>query len=239
MKVLAVSDVVNRRLYSSQVREIAGGVDLIISCGDLPAYYLDFLVSTLCKPLLYVCGNHDEYDIPMRGAHPLGDGDGLYNVKLDYNRGGGNFGGRNLDGRIEVLDRRIFCGLEGSVRYNQGDHQYTQSQMSWKVRKLAPVFWKNRLQYGRCLDVLVTHAPPKGIHDLDDPAHRGFDAFNRLIHKYQPRYVLHGHTHLYQNKACRVTEVGTTQVINCFDYQILDLDIQQERGTTSCDARPV
>lgn len=59
MKILAVSDRVIDWLYSGHVREKFSDIDLIIGCGDLPFYYLDFLTSALDRPLVYVRGNHD------------------------------------------------------------------------------------------------------------------------------------------------------------------------------------
>lgn len=45
MKILAVSDRVLDKLYSSQVSQSFPDIDLLIGCGDLPFYYLDFLTS--------------------------------------------------------------------------------------------------------------------------------------------------------------------------------------------------
>lgn len=59
MRVLAVSDRVLDKLYSGQVRHLFPDIDLIVGCGDLPFYYLDFLTSALDAPLVYVRGNHD------------------------------------------------------------------------------------------------------------------------------------------------------------------------------------
>ena len=59
MKLLAVSDTVLPQLYNSEVRQRHPDIDLLIGCGDLPYYYLDFLISAMDVPLLYVLGNHD------------------------------------------------------------------------------------------------------------------------------------------------------------------------------------
>ena len=58
LRVLAVADHVEPQLYDNGVADWLGPVDVIISCGDLPPYYLDFLVSTLGAPLFHVLGNH-------------------------------------------------------------------------------------------------------------------------------------------------------------------------------------
>lgn len=224
MKVLAVSDVVNKLLYSPQVRLIASDVDLIISCGDLPSYYLDFLVSSLGKPLFFVCGNHDKYGI--ESPRYLGSNEHRDFLSSQYNYDNAfNFGGRNIDLRTEVIHDKLFMGLEGSLRYNNGSHQFTESQMKRRIWRLVPQLFHNRLRFGRYVDVLVTHAPPRGIHDLQDRAHLGFEPYLRYMEKYRPRYLLHGHIHLYDRNTPRVTQYFDTTVINCYDYQILNLEI--------------
>ena len=35
------------------------GIDLILSCGDLPKKYLEYLTNFTAAPILYVHGNHD------------------------------------------------------------------------------------------------------------------------------------------------------------------------------------
>ncbi|OHD57733.1 MAG: hypothetical protein A2014_09400 [Spirochaetes bacterium GWF1_49_6] len=224
MRVLVVSDEVNKFLYSPQIKKIAGNVDLIISCGDLPEYYLDYLVSMLGKPLYYVCGNHDQYDIRAKNAvYDAAYGNDFYQSALNYNRDG-NFGGINLDRRSVSLGNMSFFGLEGSMRYNRGDHQYTEQEMKRKIYRLVPKLWWNRFRRGRFADILVTHAPPLDIHDGKDLPHRGFEGFRWFIEKFRPKYLLHGHIHLYDRNIPRETEYLGTRVINCYDYQILDLN---------------
>ena len=52
MKILAVSDRVLDKLYSGTIRQTYTDVDLMIGCGDLPFYYLDFLTSAIDAPLV-------------------------------------------------------------------------------------------------------------------------------------------------------------------------------------------
>src|SRR5256885_804386 len=58
MRLLAVSDVVEPQLYNESIKEWLSGVDLLVSCGDLPPEYLDFLQTMLNVPLVHVLGNH-------------------------------------------------------------------------------------------------------------------------------------------------------------------------------------
>lgn len=72
------------------------------------------------------------------------------------------------------------------------------------------------------VDVILTHAPPQGFGDGDDPAHRGFACFNRLIEDYRPRYFIHGHQHLnYKTFSERLIRRGDTVLINaCGRYDL-------------------
>lgn len=218
LRVLVISDVVDRRLYSSKIKDVTGDVDLVISCGDLPAYYLDFIISNLGKPLLYVSGNHDHYN-----DFPVAYGLSLYkNMNYPFNDNGG-FGGKNIDNIIENYKGILFTGLEGSALYNNGEHQYSDRQMSFKITRLTPGLLLNKIFKGRYIDVLVAHSPPFGIHDMDDQAHKGFKPFLSFIKSFHPKYLLHGHVHLYDSRENRVSEFMGTKIINCYDYQIIDI----------------
>ena len=94
-----------------------------------------------------------------------------------------------------------------------------------KILKLKPRLWLNKLFYGRYIDVIVTHAPPFGIHDRSDLPHKGFLSFLNFIKKYSPAYLLHGHSHIYDNREERITKVGNTIVVNCYDYVLIDIEI--------------
>ena len=43
VKILAISDVPSKALWDYCTREKLAGVDIILSCGDLPKKYLDYL----------------------------------------------------------------------------------------------------------------------------------------------------------------------------------------------------
>ena len=47
LKILSISDVELSLLYCSQTAERFSDVDLVISCGDLPASYLDYISSSI------------------------------------------------------------------------------------------------------------------------------------------------------------------------------------------------
>jgi hypothetical protein len=117
----------------------------------------------------------------------------------------------------------LLAGIEGSNRYNFGEHQYTQVEMWAFAFSLAPALMVNKIRYGRYLDILITHAPPWKIHDMDDLPHHGIKAFNWLIKVFTPLYHLHGHTHVYRPDTIIETQVGATCVINTYGYHELIL----------------
>lgn len=202
MRVLAISDVIVPVLYSPAIREIAHDIEFVVSCGDLPSAYLEYIVSMIDKPLYYVMGNHGA----RGGERPEPEGC------------------INLDERVVNHNGLILAGLEGSMRYNDAPrYQYTESAMRRKMLRLERHLWFNRLKQGRFLDVLVTHSPPYGIHDGRDLTHQGFKSFLKFIDRYHPEYVLHGHTHLYDNRAVRQSVRGHTLIINTYGYKFLDL----------------
>ena len=217
MRALVICDKVEPILYSAGIKRHVGEVDLIISCGDLPHYYLEYVMTMLGRQVYYVNGNHArdvEYqagkgDSWQEQSEPMG----AINLHRRTAREG--------TGREGTL---LLAGLEGSIRYNNAPRfQYTQSEMWWNIQRLAPKLLINRIRYGRYLDVLVTHSPPWGIHDQDDLPHQGFKSFLTFMRWFKPRYLLHGHIHLYRRDVVVQTRYCRTEVINAYPYRILDL----------------
>lgn len=210
MKILAIADQEVPQLQIEKIPERLRDIDLILSCGDLPFDYLEHLVSRFNKPLFYVFGNHG----PGKRGVSLANGGTKYAPE----------GCINLHGRIVHYNGLLIGGLEGSVAYNKGPHQYSQGEMRWLVRRMEGRLWLNKLRYGRALDILITHAPPWGIHDAPDPAHHGFQAFVGLMQRYKPRYLIHGHVHAYRYEAPRMTRFGETIVVNAYGYQLIEIE---------------
>ncbi len=207
MRILAVSDQVVEHLYSTSVGQRLGPIDLVVGCGDLPYWYLEFLLTVLNAPLYYVYGNHD----------PL----------VEYSAQGGTLtcpeGGVNVDRTTVVHDGLIVGGLEGCVQYRpDAPHQYSQVEMSWRVAGFLPRLAWNRVRRGRWLDVLITHAPPLGIHNGPDYVHTGFEVYLSVMRYARPRYLLHGHTHA---DMCQVRETRylDTTVVNVYPYRVLEV----------------
>jgi len=64
MKILALSDQVEERVYNLAGQGYFQEIGLILGCGDLPYSYLEYLVSVLNVPMFYVPGNHDPENNP-------------------------------------------------------------------------------------------------------------------------------------------------------------------------------
>lgn len=206
MKILAVSDEVVERLYSLCTNGHFNDIELILGCGDLPYPYLENLLTFLNVPLMYVPGNHDPKYNPENH---------LARVE----------GGSNVDLKLQRYKKFLIGGFGGCIQYRpDGTNQYTQSEAYLRAFQMLPRLMLNRMNYGRSLDILITHSPPFGIHDEDSTAHQGLKAINWLLRVAKPRYHFHGHTHFQRrNLSPSDTQHGITRIINIFPYKIIDV----------------
>lgn len=242
VRILAVADETSERLWNARVRELRP--DLVVSAGDLPWDYLEFLASALDAPLLFVPGNHDPARSPGRAARS-----GLHlhaGMPVPDPR---PRGGVDIDGRVvDVAGLRV-AGLGGCVRYRPGPHQYSQDQYRWKAVRLARrVERADRLgrasrprrtsPVGRVgpggpfgpvdrdragIDLLVTHAPPRHCGDEEDRAHQGIEALTGLIDRLQPAVHVHGHIHPH-GRPRPDRRLGRTLVRNVVPFAVFDLE---------------
>lgn len=207
MQILTLSDEVAQQVYSTTAKERFRDVQLILGCGDLRPSYLEFVVSALNVPCLYVPGNHDGQ------AEHTSSGRTIIRPA----------GCVSIDGRVVREVGLSIAGLGGSPWYNGEQYQYTETQMFLRVLLLAPRLLLRQRRDGHPLDIMITHAAPRGIHD-GTGAHRGFEAFRWLIDRFEPRYFIHGHVHLsYGFSKAAETVVGRTTVINTSGYRVLEV----------------
>lgn len=196
MKILLLADQAEPSLWEHLDRRKLEGVELVLSCGDLPAEYLSFLTCFTDAPILYVHGNHDSRyaQKPPEGCICIED--------TIYTHNG-----------LRIL------GLGGSMRYREGPHMYTEREMRRRVSRL-----RFKLLRSKGFDILLTHAPAYQLGDDTDLAHTGFQVFLDLIDKYKPRFLVHGHVHQsYRHDFKRIRQRGETQSINAFGYYILEI----------------
>lgn len=196
MKLLLISDTESPYLWDYYRPGRLDGIDLILSCGDLNPSYLTFLVTMGRAPLLYVHGNHDtRYEkSPPEGCDCIED-------------------------RLVTVNGLRILGLGGSALYSGGPYQYSERQMRRRLRRAElPI-----LRSGG-VDIVLTHAPPRGYGDADDYAHRGFEAFLPFLDRHSPDYLIHGHVHMnYGMDTPRVVRRGGTSIVNACDRYILEI----------------
>lgn len=209
VRILVVSDAVSPVVYSERFPHNLPPFDLVLAAGDLPGYVLEFMATKLRVPPVYVLGNHAEGYV-----RPAEDPDA---VRLP----GGCI---NAHRRVVEVGGVLIAGIEGSLRYRPGPHQYGEAEMAYMAAALAPALLVNRLRHGRAVDVLLTHAPPAGPHEGGDHPHRGSAAFNRFHRRWRPQLHVHGHVHLSGANAPReyVTDDGV-RVVNAYEFALIEL----------------
>ena len=214
--VLAVSDEVDDALRAD-LRPVRTA-QLILACGDLPFDYLGYLMNALDVPLVFVAGNHDpdlsgyrtsRAGLPLRAGFPQRPPwpEGAVSAELRV---------------VDVAGLRV-AGLGGCRRYRDGPNQYTDRQQARRGRSLIRRAGLRRIRDGRNVDVLLTHAPPRGVGDGDDPTHQGFTALNGLVARLQPALLLHGHVRPAEATSPG-RRLGRTDVRNVTGRHLLDIE---------------
>lgn len=199
IRLLAISDEPDQSLESTASRAGLGHVDLIVGAGDLEPDYLSFVADALHAPLRYIRGNHDEgpaWAHTRRSLLPEPMRDGVV---------------------VEEEGIRLI-GFSGSPVYNEGEMQVSSLGMWLRV-----VGGWNRAQRVRPV-IVVTHAPPRGVNDDSDLAHRGFSAFRWLADRLDPPLWLHGHTALVRRGIDdRTARHNGTLFYNCTGATLIEL----------------
>lgn len=221
MKILLISDVEERSLWdywNDATAERLADVGLVLSAGDLRPEYLEFLVTMLNVPLVYVRGNHD----------------GMYDKRPP--EGCENANGKLLEiecGRGDSRQKIRILGLGGSMAYREEPgFMYSENEMRARVRRAEREIKKSRMldvlkgcyeEGGPSFDILLTHAPCRGYGDMPDLPHTGFECFNDLLNKYSPRLHCYGHVHPEYGAAKRhLIHPSGTMLINCTGHYIID-----------------
>jgi Icc-related predicted phosphoesterase len=201
MRILLVSDIENEYIWDHFDPARFSNIDLVISCGDLKRDYLSFIATMIQAPVFFVHGNHDTDYL----KEPPGGCD-------------------SIEDKLVVYRGLRIVGLGGCKQYNRHPKysvpplQYTEKQMEKRIRKL-----NGKIAKHKGFDILVTHAPAFGVGDSRDLCHTGFEAFLPLLEKYKPKYMLHGHMHLNYGRAPRIITHGETQVVDAYNYYILEI----------------
>lgn len=195
MKLLLISDTEDPALWDYYMPGRLKGYDMILSAGDLKAEYLSFLVTVANIPVLYVHGNHNEsYDrFPPEGCECIDD-------------------------RLVRYNGLRILGLGGCGLYSGGKYQYTEREMRRRIARL-----NRAVKRAGGVDVVLTHCPPRGLGDEEDPAHRGFESFLPMLERWKPKVLVHGHVHLYGGTQ-REHAYSGTRIINAWIRYPLELE---------------
>ncbi len=196
MKILLVSDTESRYIWDHFNKEKFKDIDLVISCGDLKASFLQFLVTMIGVPVKYIHGNHDDRYLT---SPPLG---------CD-----------SIDDDLVVIDGVRILGLGGSPEYRGGIFQFSEKQMEKRYKKLT-----KKIKKAGGIDILVSHSPAFELGDGDDFAHIGFKTLRQILDEWKPSHHFHGHQHLnYGQKNERTIQYGQTLIVNAHDYYIIEI----------------
>ena len=200
VRMLAIADEVDPMLSDARLRSLAP--DVVVSAGDLPWDHLEHVVAVLGAPALFVPGNHEPPAEAGGPAVPRGM--------------------TALDGSVVEAAGLRLAGLGGCVRYNRGEHQFTQAEYDVRASDLLET-----AAGAGAVDVLVSHAPPLGLGDGTDPSHLGIAALHTVIDRLRPTWHLHGHLHPHgMRKPDR--PVGSTTVRNVIPWSLLDIEPRRE-----------
>lgn len=200
-KILVLADEPVKAFYEYYNEKTFEGIDLIISCGDLPARYLTFIADVFRGEVLYIPGNHDSSYLtkPPKGCV-------------------------NIDGRIYIWRGLRILGLGGCYWYKPGPYQYQELEMNRRYLSLWYSFLKHR-----GIDILVTHAPAAGHNDGPDLPHKGFETFTAILDKYRPKYYFHGHVHMTYGDYPRLSMYGDTTVVNAYERYVVEVELLEDQ----------
>lgn len=203
MRLLVIADEPSNRLWGEGCRNALAGIDLILSAGDLPSSYLSFLTCFTSAPVIYIHGNHDDHyrDKPPEGC-------------------------LCADGKILSVGGVRILGLGGSLRYRpDAVNMYTEPEMASRIASL-----RRKLRATGGFDILLTHAPIRGVGDEEHISHRGFECFGPLLDRYRPAVMVHGHVHQsYSPFFRRQREYHGIPVINACSSFAFDLPPTPDR----------
>ncbi|MCK5779977.1 MAG: metallophosphoesterase [Psychrilyobacter sp.] len=192
-KILIISDTeILGRYPMEKLKKMFKDIDFIIAAGDLGNDYLDYLFTTLNKDILYVNGNH------VSKQH--------HDISFC----------KNIDGKvIKYRGLKIF-GLGGSKKYSYAPHQYSEFEMIQRIiANLGNLIFSK-------LDIMVTHAPPRRIHDREDFTHQGFETFHKILNYFKPKLWIHGHIHLNTHMDIQETKMKDTLIMNAYGYKVIE-----------------
>src|SRR5690606_38190076 len=102
--------------------------DAVLSAGDVPGTLLEFVATKTRVPPVYVFGNHAYGHVRDPQTQVESPPGGCIDAHL----------------RVVEVGGLLVVGVEGSLRYRPGPHQYTQAEFFALTRRLYPRLAWNR-----------------------------------------------------------------------------------------------
>lgn len=197
IRLLAVSDQIDRALEDERSRRAVGPIDLIVGCGDLDCDHLSFLADGFNAPLVYVLGNHDS-DARWEACRAYCP-DAIRSTSV-HHEAGLSIAGLTWPGQRGPQARRSERGA-----WNQA--------LRLAVRR-----------FGRPEPVIVlSHVPPRGAGDMPGGEyHRGFRGYSWLMRRLRPPLWLHGHTPLAAATEWHIQR-GSTTIVNATGAVVIEI----------------
>lgn len=205
IRILAVSDEVDRALENPVNRDNLGRIDLVVGCGDLDPAYLAMVGDAFKAPLVYVRGNHD------RGANWQ-----AHNRWLPE---------QLPDAHAESIAGVEYIGFSWPGR--RSGHADHDERSAWRQVLGTGL----RAMFKRGPRLVISHAPPlEAGDDPADPYHRGFRAYRWLAERLRPTLWLHGHTTVATSRSL-TTQLGPTTIVNVTGSTLIELVPASPDGT--------
>lgn len=222
-KILCISDQIDPVIYDKNIKTLYNDVDFILSAGDLPKEYLDFIQTSLEKPLFFVLGGHYL-------EKPATQSSGK---KLEI----------DLGFKTDKIDNILIAGISGTKKQTNGKNQFTEKRMKKKLMAMIPKLILNKIKYGRYIDILLTHTPPykqdtsDKIYSKNETA-TGFQCISKFIKKFKPKYVVHGNIHIYDNEKNRISYEDGYQLINAYSRYVLEFNNEENDKSVQVKNNP-
>jgi Icc-related predicted phosphoesterase len=122
---------------------------------------------------------------------------------------------KDLHLQVQEFKGLTFGGFNGSWKYKpRGDYLYEQEEVAEMLESFPPV------------DVFIAHNSPRLVHEWDDRAHIGFQAFNEYIERTKPQVFIHGHQHVNAESV-----FDATRIIGVFGQRWIRMPTASRKGS--------
>ncbi len=197
IRLLAVSDTLDKALEEQRNRQAMGPIDLILGCGDLDCEELSFIADGFDAPLIYVYGNHDAEQRwkACKATVPEAMASGAVHREAGI-----------------AIAGLTWPGSRGAGA-SRSERQAWSQALTLATRRLGhddPL-------------IVLSHVPPLGLGDIPGNGyHRGFRGYLWLMRRLSPRLWLHGHTPLAGVSTWHVQD-GATTLVNATGAVVIEL----------------